>query len=278
MGNMFRNAIVFNQDLSPWCVTLIPTVPLNFATGANVWVLPQPIWGTCPLPVTPTPTPTPTLTPTGTPASVTPTPTGTQAPTPTPTTLSCLCREATISNNNAYFYTDCQGNLYTGGAESGTTICLDINQPYSSNIQNIIESPYCTCSSSTPTPTPTPTTTPGGANISLFGKTSSTSGGPYYMWYSVDSGSTFTQFATALTTSCVNVGTTPLYPIGTTFIFYMSDTNDPASSGGWPTNATSAGGVCPAITTLCTEGDITTTTSGTLTVWATGNQALPNAC
>jgi hypothetical protein len=131
----------------------------------------------------------------------------------------------------------------------------------------------------TPTQTPTPTSTPSGfANITLFAKTSSTSGGPYYMWYSIDSGTTYTQFPTALTTTCTSVGTTTSEPVGTTFLFFMSDSNDPASSGGWPTNATSAGGVCPAITTLCTEGDITTTTSGTLTVWATGNQALPNAC
>jgi surface protein len=48
MNNMFRNNVVFNQDLSGWCVTLIPSTPSNFASGAISWVLPKPIWGTCP--------------------------------------------------------------------------------------------------------------------------------------------------------------------------------------------------------------------------------------
>jgi hypothetical protein len=29
-------------------VTLIPSTPSNFASGAISWVLPKPIWGTCP--------------------------------------------------------------------------------------------------------------------------------------------------------------------------------------------------------------------------------------
>lgn len=229
---------------------------------------------------------TPTPTPTGTPAS-TPTPTGT--PTPTPTTPPACVTSVSFEVDSAgdVRYVDCCGTTIYVTFGIGPQVindCLEYGSLFAvgasiSFVSYGIESCVCPPTPTpTPTGTPTPTPTPGGANISLFAKTSSVSGGPYYMWYSVDSGSTFTQFATALTTSCVNVGTTPLYPIGTTFIFYMSDTNDPASSGGWPTNATSAGGVCPAITTLCTEGDITTTTSGTLTVWATGNQALPNAC
>jgi len=48
MGNMFRNAISFNQDLSGWCVTNIPTPPVDFDYGALLWVLPRPVWGTCP--------------------------------------------------------------------------------------------------------------------------------------------------------------------------------------------------------------------------------------
>ena len=40
----------YNQDLSTWCVSLIPTKPFNFDTNytVNVWTQPQPIWGTCP--------------------------------------------------------------------------------------------------------------------------------------------------------------------------------------------------------------------------------------
>jgi len=48
MNSMFLNAAAFNQDLSGWCVTLIPTEPTDFATGATSWVLPKPVWGTCP--------------------------------------------------------------------------------------------------------------------------------------------------------------------------------------------------------------------------------------
>jgi hypothetical protein len=48
MIQMFRNATLFNQDLSSWCVTLIPTLPFTFDTGATAWVLPKPAWGTCP--------------------------------------------------------------------------------------------------------------------------------------------------------------------------------------------------------------------------------------
>jgi hypothetical protein len=48
MDQMFRVATSFNQDLSSWCVSLIPLSPSNFATGATAWVLPKPVWGTCP--------------------------------------------------------------------------------------------------------------------------------------------------------------------------------------------------------------------------------------
>ena len=48
MNGMFSSATSFNQDLSGWCVTLIPSIPPNFASGAISWVLPKPIWGTCP--------------------------------------------------------------------------------------------------------------------------------------------------------------------------------------------------------------------------------------
>lgn len=48
MASMFRNASSFNQNLSGWCVSSISTAPSNFNTGATAWVLPKPVWGTCP--------------------------------------------------------------------------------------------------------------------------------------------------------------------------------------------------------------------------------------
>jgi len=48
MRRMFENNSDFNQNLSTWCVTKILTSPLNFRIGATAWVLPEPIWGTCP--------------------------------------------------------------------------------------------------------------------------------------------------------------------------------------------------------------------------------------
>jgi len=48
MGFMFYSNTDFNQDLSSWCVSNFPSEPSNFSTGATAWVLPKPIWGTCP--------------------------------------------------------------------------------------------------------------------------------------------------------------------------------------------------------------------------------------
>jgi surface protein len=48
MDSMFYYASSFNQDLSDWCVDNIPSEPINFDTGASSWVLPKPVWGTCP--------------------------------------------------------------------------------------------------------------------------------------------------------------------------------------------------------------------------------------
>ena len=48
MNGMFDGAISFNQNLSSWCVSLIPSTPTQFSTGASAWVLPKPVWGTCP--------------------------------------------------------------------------------------------------------------------------------------------------------------------------------------------------------------------------------------
>lgn len=48
MDGMFNGAIKFNVDLSMWCVSKITEEPLNFATNAQSWTLPKPVWGTCP--------------------------------------------------------------------------------------------------------------------------------------------------------------------------------------------------------------------------------------
>ena len=48
MNSMFSNAVSFNQDLSSWCVSLIPSIPTGFDSGVPGWVLPRPVWGTCP--------------------------------------------------------------------------------------------------------------------------------------------------------------------------------------------------------------------------------------
>jgi surface protein len=45
MNNMFLNAVGFNQDLSNWCVSGIPSMPTGFSGGATSWILPQPNWG-----------------------------------------------------------------------------------------------------------------------------------------------------------------------------------------------------------------------------------------
>lgn len=48
MFSVFGDTAAFNQDLSGWCVTNIPTAPTNFDSGATAWILPKPVWGTCP--------------------------------------------------------------------------------------------------------------------------------------------------------------------------------------------------------------------------------------
>lgn len=52
MSNMFQNAQSFNGNINAWCVTNNPTVPTNFASGANAnfTVNRQPTWGACPIP------------------------------------------------------------------------------------------------------------------------------------------------------------------------------------------------------------------------------------
>lgn len=48
MYRMFYGAEVFNQDLSGWCVVQFTVEPQEFSQGASAWVLPKPVWGTCP--------------------------------------------------------------------------------------------------------------------------------------------------------------------------------------------------------------------------------------
>jgi surface protein len=48
MSSMFRGASSFNGNLSGWCVERIASQPSSFDTGATSWVLPRPVWGTCP--------------------------------------------------------------------------------------------------------------------------------------------------------------------------------------------------------------------------------------
>jgi surface protein len=48
MKRMFGGARSFNQDLSGWCVENIASIPADFDSGADEWVLDRPVWGTCP--------------------------------------------------------------------------------------------------------------------------------------------------------------------------------------------------------------------------------------
>jgi uncharacterized protein YjdB len=48
MYQTFFYATAFNADLSGWCVSDIATAPTSFDEGATAWVLPRPVWGTCP--------------------------------------------------------------------------------------------------------------------------------------------------------------------------------------------------------------------------------------
>lgn len=45
MEGMFKDAAMFNENLSNWCVEHIPTEPNQFSTGASSWILPKPNWG-----------------------------------------------------------------------------------------------------------------------------------------------------------------------------------------------------------------------------------------
>ena len=48
MEYMFSGASAFNQDLSDWCVSNVTELPDGFDQEATNWILPRPVWGTCP--------------------------------------------------------------------------------------------------------------------------------------------------------------------------------------------------------------------------------------
>lgn len=50
MSSMFKDAVLFNQDLSNWCVPFTYVKPADFDTNTPSWTLPRPVWGTCPAP------------------------------------------------------------------------------------------------------------------------------------------------------------------------------------------------------------------------------------
>jgi hypothetical protein len=98
----------------------------------------------------------------------TPTPTPTITPTPTPTRIiicNCISFENTTSGTLNFEYTQCDGKIFNGEVQSGTTLYYCGRLPSADVGVNIIISDICvdnTCSNLvlTPTPTPTPTETP----------------------------------------------------------------------------------------------------------------------
>ena len=48
MNMMFNKAYSFNQDLSSWCVLQFSSAPSYFSFQTIAWILPKPVWGTCP--------------------------------------------------------------------------------------------------------------------------------------------------------------------------------------------------------------------------------------
>ena len=47
MTGMFREATIFNQNLTGWCVTNITTEPGNFSKDSALIPANEPVWGTC---------------------------------------------------------------------------------------------------------------------------------------------------------------------------------------------------------------------------------------
>jgi len=99
---------------------------------------------------------------------VTPTPTPTITPTPTPTRIiicNCISFQNTTAGTLKFEFTQCDGKIFNGAVESGTTLYYCGRLPSAEAGVNIIINDECinnTCPDSvlTPTPTPTPTQTP----------------------------------------------------------------------------------------------------------------------
>jgi len=45
MALMFHGSIVFNQDLSGWCVVYFQSEPLNFSLNSALTNANKPVWG-----------------------------------------------------------------------------------------------------------------------------------------------------------------------------------------------------------------------------------------
>jgi hypothetical protein len=98
----------------------------------------------------------------------TPTPTPTITPTPTPTRIiicNCISFENTTSGTLNFEYTQCDGKIFNGEVQSGTTLYYCGRLPSADagvdiNISDICIDNTCSDLVLTPTPTPTPTETP----------------------------------------------------------------------------------------------------------------------
>jgi hypothetical protein len=135
--------LVFTYDSTKSYKVYVELAPRNSVTNETYQ-----LYALCSAPTTTTTTSTSTsTTTTTTTARPTTTTTTTAAPTTTTTTTAatCICESHTITNNNAYFYTDCSGVLFSGGAELGSEICVDITKPYSSNTMGPAGLLPCSC-------------------------------------------------------------------------------------------------------------------------------------
>ena len=63
-----------------------------------------------------------------------------------PCSSPCTCKQGTITDNNAFSYTDCAGVFQSGSLELGSEVCVNIQLSYSANIGNLIDFAGCQCS------------------------------------------------------------------------------------------------------------------------------------
>ena len=63
-----------------------------------------------------------------------------------PCSPPCTCKQGTITDNNAFSYTDCAGVFQSGSLELGSEVCVNIQLSYSANIGNLIDFVGCQCS------------------------------------------------------------------------------------------------------------------------------------